>query len=404
MKQSETLRIINLLAARPFLKPEFRWHVEKLMVVLLSAFPWLPNGISSTLLISLLLLRIWFGGLKTIKLGEKWLLMLPAFVLLIAWAVHGFAADGTREMQLWLTWLAALIYFTNTPFRNLFFKWFVNWSVLMTFWGLFALILASPLETHNLEYHVRQILQDFLGLHPTYLSAIWLWTTALIFLRTKKMGSVHIIAIALLMVMATMAGGKMPLLAFVIMAFTAAALHTNSLRWRLKVLAGVVVVILSSLMFNPVLNERVGELGDLNLHFVRGQQLNATEVRLGVWNCALDMVGEHWLAGVGVGNTRKVLDNCYARYDQTEFFVTEFNTHNQYLHFWLSGGIFGFLLFVGFVSYLLVVAFKNHDWTFLYFVLFFSLLMLTENYFGRQVGMMFGAFFMLSLKTQRNAT
>jgi len=103
------------------------------------------------------------------------------------------------------------------------------------------------------------------------------------------------------------------------------------------------------------------------------------------------------LMGVGTGNTRAALDACYERYGQVEFFETEFNSHNQYLHFMLTGGVFSALLFLTFFIWLFIQAIRRKQSTLIAFLLYAGLLLMTENYFSRQSGMMFMAFVMMYL-------
>lgn len=188
----------------------------------------------------------------------------------------------------------------------------------------------------------------------------------------------------------------MPMLAFFIV-LTLYVFNAAQVRpWQKVSIGGLLVLLLGSVWISPVMRERLSELNTLSLRYEEGQLLTSTQVRTGIWNCAFSVIRNHWTTGVGTGHTRAALENCYHTYEQAEFFEGEFNTHNEWLHFWLSSGILGGLLFTAYCLWLLASGLQSGNRMLVFFLLYFFLIALTENYLSRQAGMMLFSFFVLS--------
>ena len=73
------------------------------------------------------------------------------------------------------------------------------------------------------------------------------------------------------------------------------------------------------------------------------------------------------------------------------------NTHNQFLHFAASGGIFGLLIFLILWGIIMVKLVQKHDLERLSLASFLLFSSLTENIFERHWGGILIGFFFLSL-------
>jgi len=201
---------------------------------------------------------------------------------------------------------------------------------------------------------------------------------------------------SVLILMAVLSGGRMPVIAGAIVLTIFSISQIQPLKYKVLASASIGLFFMANVLFNPLISQRFDELTSLSVDYTEGQLLTSTQLRLGIWKCSRLSIQDHWLLGVGTGNTREVLETCYHDYQQVEFFGTEFNTHNQYMHFWLSSGILGFTALIGVFLFVLIFAWKHQNVPLLYFTIFFGIICLTENYFSRQFGMMFGAFFFSS--------
>lgn len=118
---------------------------------------------------------------------------------------------------------------------------------------------------------------------------------------------------------------------------------------------------------------------------------NTYELRSYVWNCVSEIAEENhsFWTGNGFKNTENMLVACYESdlsptSGKEEFISKRYNTHNQFLDFYLSAGLLGILIFVLFL-------FSSFRWTgkqffptslLLLLMIYFSF----ENLFHRQIG------------------
>lgn len=366
-------------------------RIEQFLLVALSGFVFWPNAISSIALISLVIVRL-IRQWRSLPGSRELLLLVPAFIMVLSWMLHGFASDGVREIQLWPTWLAAVVYFKTSPFRRFFLQSFTLLSVLQSAVLLFFLAFSDPFAGQGFSHHVREAIEQTFHVHPTFLSAAWCWAALLLLFEIKRAATLRIAGAALLVIMAAVCAGKMPLLAMAIATAVAIAVNSRWANYKKWIGIGGVVVALGLLLATPTVRERLDELTTLTVNYQEGDLLNSSQLRLGVWSCATKVTHDHWLNGVGPGNTRSTLEACYEHYNQVEFFEGEYNTHNQFLHFWLCAGILGFAAFIMYCIWLMIHAVRTERWTLLTFLVFFFLIALTENYFSRQFGMMLWSF------------
>lgn len=112
--------------------------------------------------------------------------------------------------------------------------------------------------------------------------------------------------------------------------------------------------------------------------------------RIYIYDCSIFLIKEKILFGYGIGNVQQKLNDCYQekRYVVAEFksLGSEINTHNYYFHIWLSAGLFALLFLLYMFGHNFYIALKLRNFTFLFFLLMFSLSLLTENVLVRMYG------------------
>ncbi|MBU2949620.1 O-antigen ligase family protein [Tamlana agarivorans] len=113
---------------------------------------------------------------------------------------------------------------------------------------------------------------------------------------------------------------------------------------------------------------------------------SSTSIRLGVYQCATKNLTKAGLFGFGVGDTKNVLMHCYE--NTSEVLVQgKYNTHNQYLNFWLSFGFIGLIVFIWFLFQLFRLSLLSKDFIFMSVLIFYCIIMLVENLLDRQNGL-----------------
>lgn len=126
------------------------------------------------------------------------------------------------------------------------------------------------------------------------------------------------------------------------------------------------------------------------------------ELRAVVWNCAGNIInGEGFsVTGDGFGATKDKLVACYETQitnpEKRERFVTErYNTHNQFLDFYLSAGFIALLLFLAFQLFSFISVRKEFFPTAMLAILL--MYCMVENLFHRQIGAYYVGFILIVL-------
>lgn len=116
-------------------------------------------------------------------------------------------------------------------------------------------------------------------------------------------------------------------------------------------------------------------------------------VRLDIWTSIPSIVGNNWLFGVGVGDTKKILVEGYRERGILYAVDTKLNTHNQFLETFVGLGLVGLTLLVIILSVGFWQAFQRRDMLLFMFLLIISINFLFESMFERVFGVMFFSFF-----------
>lgn len=135
------------------------------------------------------------------------------------------------------------------------------------------------------------------------------------------------------------------------------------------------------------------------------------ELRAVVWNCAKNIISDQGfsLTGIGFDATKDQLVSCYedqiVNSKKKEKFVSQrYNTHNQFLDFYLSAGFIALLVFLVFIIFSFIATHKKFFPTAMVSIL--VMYCMVENLFHRQIGAYYVGFILIVLMTttQTNKT
>ncbi len=126
--------------------------------------------------------------------------------------------------------------------------------------------------------------------------------------------------------------------------------------------------------------------------------------RINIYKCAFKVIKMSPWVGQGLGDEKDQLIAVYESENQLLLLEKGYNSHNQYLDYWIKIGLIGLISFLVFLIYNLHKAFFFHNSLLFYIILFFSINFLTENVLVRQSGLIPFVFFIhfLNLKIKRN--
>lgn len=132
------------------------------------------------------------------------------------------------------------------------------------------------------------------------------------------------------------------------------------------------------------------------------------ELRAVVWECAAGIMNEEGftLLGIGFDETKDRLVSCYQSnipnpQKRNRFVSQRYNTHNQFLDFYLSSGFIALLLFLVFIGGSFLSTRKQFFPTAMLAILI--MYCLVENLFNRQIGAYYVGFILIVLMTSAKA-
>ncbi|GAB4380115.1 MAG: hypothetical protein Kow0075_11230 [Salibacteraceae bacterium] len=354
-----------------------------LLTTLLAGFAMLPPGLTSITAFALTVFSLRQSvSLKYLHL----LLIIPGLVLLFSWVLHGLAPAGLNEIKLWLFAPAAIIIMQEKSRATVFMKMFMYWSVTEVV--ICIAYLALHVQTNELSDAglIRNSLSERFGVHPTYLSMIWVWAAAVAYMLMGQAPFRAFVVCVVLLFGAALAGGKTPLIASAVVVPLSAFVFSAK---RKKLTALMALIAALAIPFTtPTMTHRWQELKH-GIESKSSDSPNSVSLRRGIWQCSAQIIAEHPLSGVGVGNTRAELENCYVDFQKTAYFLTEYNSHNQWLHFAISSGVP--LAVLSLVCFLAIgfAAWQSGSWELLLLTVYWLMISQTENYISRQTGILF---------------
>lgn len=185
-------------------------------------------------------------------------------------------------------------------------------------------------------------------------------------------------------------------LIFVFLIFLTFYLKVSILK-KIGALLFLFIAVCSLFFINPTLKDRFEITSFEKGHVI--QNLSYKEPRVIIWNCALNITKEDsFNQFFGIGNIKKIdskLEDCYYKINTEnpirDYFLSAlFNTHNQFLEYYVVSGLVGVSLLIGLM---LSIGYKIRK----YFIPMGLLIILinfliVENLFDRQIGSYFFGF------------
>ncbi len=114
--------------------------------------------------------------------------------------------------------------------------------------------------------------------------------------------------------------------------------------------------------------------------------------RIVYWKAALYLISENFIFGTGSGDIKRAFETVYSEQDFSLEPQYRHRAHNQFLTFFVSFGLLGFLYFLSLFAYPLTFA-GNRNFIFMAFLLIAFISCLAEDTLETQAGVTFFAFF-----------
>ncbi len=393
---------------------------ENLYLILLSVmafFPILPMGIISTsILVFTIVCLIFFIKHKPQARNIKWLFIITGFYLWMIIAIL-YSQDigyGLKKLQssisLLIIPLSIFLFIDKISSKtiNTIHKCFVLaniFLVLFIHYYLFTKGVYNEFKSATFwDSPVRNALSEnyFKDLHPTYIS-LWLlycvlYLLDLVIKRYEEIKITFIFLIVFIQItfLATtiLLSARISMIAFTIALITYIFFSIKNKTFKYGSITVIIIMIIISISNISYLKSRlIDEFKATEFSPPIGDTHNSVNIRVGVYLCSIEVLKSNWLFGVGHGNVQSKLNKCYAQFNTDIYKTTTYNTHNQYLHIFISSGIIGIILFLFLLFEQLKLAFYHHDFLFLAFIILLFVSFLSENILIRIHGVLFYVLF-----------
>lgn len=234
----------------------------------------------------------------------------------------------------------------------------------------------------------REAFAGVSGTHPPY-AAYWMLAGALFQIgRSGQAGTQRAarwVLTTVLLLGALLIGSRMPVLAFTVAAsWMVLRRPGRDLRWLLlPVTVGALV------LCAPVMRERADEVTGV----FAGHAGGSVAERGPLMRCAVEVLEEHWIAGVGQAALQPAMDMCLGENGRPDLADGAHGPHCQPITWWASLGLAGLVAYVLlFMTGMRAARRTGNDAAFA-FLLFLLLCSLTEDLLTRQWGVVLFATF-----------
>jgi O-antigen ligase len=273
--------------------------------------------------------------------------------------------------------------------------WYYIVATLILCVGAFIIFSQQYSFDEVILHFINIIRTDISGwkIHPIYLSMhIGVSMLFSLFLVQQKLNwkklllliLINAVLIGFLLIMIK----KGPIIALILVAAYLVLMFKNK---NLYIVFGLGLAgLVATIILNPKVNERFSEL--LQVKNADASLTNSTNIRYSIYQCVTSVVPDAGIFGYGIGDGKNKLVECYQ--EDAQFLAdNRYNSHNQFLGIILNVGYLGLLFFALFLLYHLIRAFYKKNYLFIAILLFYCIVMFSENILERENGVLFFAFF-----------
>lgn len=274
-------------------------------------------------------------------------------------------------------------------------------SLGLLLFAFYASITNPAIKGIDSNYFTGRLLEP-MNLHYPYFGlweAFCFFISAYFFFYTKDGRKYTKLIYALLMIFSftviLLLTAKMALLAIFTMAVLIVLRFIDLRKYTLHaVIVFAVMIGTCALLYTqvPFIRARVEQgINYSSFNNIENNKGNYASTRMAPLKCSLDLIGQYWLTGTGTGDAQHAMDACYERSGLSE--LKGFDNHNQYFKYFVTFGIVGLLLFLGFLLSSFRIAFRKKDFLLITFIGVFAVCSLTECLLEVNKGIVFFALF-----------
>ncbi|WP_170265128.1 glycosyltransferase [Salibacter halophilus] len=333
-------------------------------------------------------------------------MVLPFLYLLVTLLYSSNVDQGIKSYErysiiLIIPWVfyANRSYFNGATLKKVFAFFAVVISILVVYavsTMIFAGTFHEMLNSKAGYYIVRTKFESVTGLHPTYFSiyagiAIVGLVHFVINTTKRKYHFPVFVLLSILTVGLLVASSKMLIFSTVLSVIFVVRKYLKQRKYL--IISGFSILIIAVLLISlkPTRQRLTEFYSAITTKSV--DHNNPDGMRKIIYSSSVDAVINNFWVGSGLGDEQNELNKIYSIKGYDFAVEKEYNTHNQYLHFTLVGGIIGLFLFVLLLLTHLVIAKISNNDLYKAVLIIFTLSFCTENILNRQDGIFVFAFF-----------
>lgn len=261
--------------------------------------------------------------------------------------------------------------------------------------------VASALVGNNLSATFIDIHYLSLSLYVSFAALIALYSTLFYskYFKTNIQKLCNIIVCFLLVGFLVLLGGRTSIAVFILFLFVFLCIYyirTRKLVIPLSMIGIVILAITVVAMNTNSFQQKWKEIYSYDsVQNPDDSYWGGTGIRLLIWDCAVKVIENNPILGVGLGDDMNQLELCYKVYMKSQLLVTGtyFHAHNMYLQSAVRGGLIGLFLVLLGLGYGVYTAWKKRGTLYFIFLGVFILSATTESFFMINAGVIFFAFF-----------
>jgi O-antigen ligase len=343
---------------------------------------------------------------KLIRLKRErylWVFIAPFFMYLIGMIYSENQYFGWKDIETKLSLLIFPLIYSTTSFplnkyRNTLSMVFVfSMSISSALSIFYGVIMYQKIPTYS---------ELNLLLHPGYLSMYANMAIGLCYLLInskmikgylKKLLTLAFLILSLTVILSLSKTGIIVWIILIAGMFFHQALVLKK-QYKKSIIAAVSAIGILFIAYQTIpkvqlrVNKAINVLSKSENEKVDVTTTESTQVRILIWEQAIELIKENFLIGVGTGDIKDELFVKYKSSGMQGALDNRLNVHNQYLQVFATLGIIGFIVFTLAIVLPFLKAIKSKKNPYLIFIVIFSMNLLFESMLEKQGGVLFYAF------------
>nr|WP_299208255.1 O-antigen ligase family protein [uncultured Dokdonia sp.] len=160
----------------------------------------------------------------------------------------------------------------------------------------------------------------------------------------------------------------------------------------LKVYLASFIAVLFIIFLVPKTKNSFMEL--VKIEDIQVAKITPSNIRYTIYKTTQELIIQSPLLGYGIGDYNNVLLEKYDKDGNQLLVEGKYNAHNQYVSLLLIGGMMALLAFFTTVGINLIYAIRYNNQLLILLLIFYMIVMFTENILERESGIIFFAFFL----------